>query len=346
MSTEDGQIKQSPPGGSVDSGSFSNKASPTNELEKTPISNGDNSPSSAAVEPDHAPAIAEEESKVKRFMGESQDAKDFQRLGAAGIPDAAPKTLERLASPPPKQKHKPAPPEEIEHSRLRKMHKFSLYETQQRYYLVGADNLDTQFRMLKIDRTSAPGQLSVVEDEVVYTKREMNQLLHAIDDGNRAAGGMKLKGNSWGLLGFIRFTDAYYMLTVTKRQQVAMVGGYFIYQVDGTELVPLTTGSSSRFQSNRNPEEVRYLSILNNLDLHHSFYFSYSYSITRTLQHNIIKGRELLSQGMKPIDQHDINDMFVWNHHLLVPAVQNLKNPYDWCLPIIHGFIDQSCKLI
>jgi len=38
----------------------------------------------------------------------------------------------------------------------------------------------------------------------------------------------------------------------------------------------------------------------------------------------------------------DYNDMFVWNHHLLKPAAAALENLHDWCLPIIHGFIDQA----
>jgi len=224
---------------------------------------------------------------------------------------------------------------------VRKMQKFSLYETQARYYLVGGDSRDQQFRMLKIDRTCGPGHMNIVEDEIVYTKREMNELLTAIDHGNRAAGGMKLRGNTWGVLGFIRFTEAYYMLIVTKKQQVAMIGGYYVFKIDATELVPLTTGSSTVFERNRNAEELRYVNIFHNLDLNTSFYFSYSYNITRTLQQNVIYGREKLARRDMSQDQ-DVNDMFVWNHHLLSPAMKHLKNPYDWCLPIIHGTIDQS----
>ena len=169
-----------------------------------------------------------------------------------------------------------------------------------------------------------------------------SQLLNAIDDGNKGTGGMKLKCSTWGLLGFIRFTEAYYMLLITKRAQIAMIGGHYIYQIDGTELVPLTTGSTSRFQRDRNPEEVRFLGILNNLDLSRSFYFSYSYNITRSLQQNIIREREALSQGFR-YSSYDFNDMFVWNNYLLEPARAALKSTYDWCLPIIHGFIHQSC---
>ena len=120
-----------------------------------------------------------------------------------------------------------------------------------------------------------------------------------------------------------------------------MIGGHYIYQVDGTELVPLTT-SSSRSKFDRNAEETRFLSILSNLDLSRSFYFSYSYNITRTLQHSMMRERRAFEQGLDHPDKHDFNAMFVWNHYLLEPAIEALKNTFDWCLPIIHGYVDQA----
>lgn len=227
-----------------------------------------------------------------------------------------------------------------------KMHKFSLYETATRYYVVGADVMDQRFRILKIDRTAEVGNLSIAEDEIVYTKKEMSELLNTIDDGNKSTGGMKLNCSTWGLLGFIRFTGAYYMLLVTKRSQVAMIGGHYVYQIDGTELVPLVTVQSSRFKTDmRNAEESRFLGILNNLDLSRSFYYSYSYDITHTLQYNIAKEREALSKSLPYPHPPDYSAMFVWNNYLLQPAEKILKNPYDWCLPIIHGYIDQAGTL-
>jgi len=222
-----------------------------------------------------------------------------------------------------------------------KLHRFSLYETNARYFITGADITDNHFKVLKVDRTSPPGQLNIFEDDIVHSKQEVTQLLTAIDDGNKATGGLRLKLSFWGLLGFIRFTEAYYMLLVTKRQQVAMLGGHYVYQIESTELVPLTNAPGTRFAQNRNPEEARFLAILNNLDLSKSFYFSYSYDITRTLQHNIIRERNAMSQGTRRPGP-DYNDMFVWNHHLLKPAAAALENVYDWCLPITHGFIDQA----
>ncbi|KAK5131622.1 hypothetical protein LTR08_000809 [Meristemomyces frigidus] len=226
--------------------------------------------------------------------------------------------------------------------RAHRMFRFSLYETNARYWITGADITDKYYRLLRIDRTSPPGQILLFEDETIYDRRQMNDVLASIDEGNRATGGLRLKYSAfWGLLGYVRFTEAYYMLIITKRQQVAIIGGHYIYQIDGTELVPLTTGSSSRFMRDRNPEEARFLGILGNLDLTKSFYFSYSYDITHSLQTNMIRQRQALHHGKQTADP-DYNAMFVWNHHLLKPALSALKHPFDWCLPIIHGFIDQA----
>lgn len=226
---------------------------------------------------------------------------------------------------------------------ISRMHKFSLYETATRYYMVGMDLLDRRFRMLKIDRTSEWEDLSVAEDETVYTKKEMNQLLDAVDDGNKSSGGLKLRCSAWGLLGFIRFTGAYYMLLITKRSQVAMIGGHYIYQIDGTELVPLSSGAT-RQRLEKNPDEARFLAIMSNIDLTRSFYFSYSYDISHTLQHNITAERQALKAGTfkAQCTRDDYNSMFVWNNYLLNPFVATVKNAFDWCLPIIHGYVDQA----
>ena len=256
---------------------------------------------------------------------------------------AIPKSFNRSASPTSAfQRNRGAQYEKVGEEGVCKMHKFSLYETASRYYLVGGDIMDHKYRILKIDRTVESGDLSIAEDDIIYTKTEMSQLLNAVDDGNKSTGGLKLKCSTWGLLGFIRFTGSYYMLLITKRSQVAMIGGHYIYQIDGTELVSLTTPSSTRFRLDRNPEEARFVGILNNLDLSRSFYFSYSYDITHTLQYNMRRERETLSQGRPVTTQKQYSAMFIWNHYLLEPAAEVLKNTYDWCLPIIHGFIDQA----
>jgi hypothetical protein len=227
-----------------------------------------------------------------------------------------------------------------------RMHKFSLYETASRFYIVGGDVTEKRYRVLKIDRTGdddGDAELSITDDKTVYTQKDMNQLLDTIDDGNKGTGGLKLRCTTWGLLGFVKFTGPYYMLLITKKTTVAMIGGHYVYQIEGTELIPLTP-RYWKPDPQRNAEETRFLAILNNLDLTRSFYYSYSYDITRTLQHNITRERNALLAGEPCTADGDLNPMFVWNHHLLQPVADALPSHalYNWCRPIIHGYIDQA----
>ncbi|CAG8636589.1 13566_t:CDS:10, partial [Dentiscutata heterogama] len=84
----------------------------------------------------------------------------------------------------------------------------------------------------------------------------------------------------------------------------------------------------------KNSDEYKYHSIFNILDLTKNFYFSYTYDITHTLQHNMTR-----SSNRK---NYSYNEMFVWNHYLLETGFRSFKSNSDWILPIIHGFVDQS----
>ncbi|KAI1856251.1 hypothetical protein JX265_011763 [Neoarthrinium moseri] len=251
----------------------------------------------------------------------------------------------RTRSPDSASREETPPEDERAPARLfHKMHKFTLYETASRYYIVGGDVTEKRYRILKIDRTTHDSDLSITDDKIIYSQKEMNSLLDTIDDGNKGTGGIKQRCTAWGLLGFIKFTGPYYMLLITKKSTVAMIGGHYVYQVDGTELIPLTP---AKFRPDvRNTEESRFLGILNNLDLTRSFYYSYSYDITRSLQHNITRERVALMKGQPGITYEDSNSMFIWNDHLLQPANDVLHEPFDWCRPIIHGYIDQAAVSI
>lgn len=228
-----------------------------------------------------------------------------------------------------------------------RMHRFTLYETSGLYYIIGSDIMRSSYRILKISRTSDPGELDITEDDIVYTQRETQQIVNAIDEGNKATGGLKVKTNEfWGLLGFIKFTGAYYMIIVTKRSHVAVVGGHYIDKVDKTEMIQLTTSAFAKLRTDRYLDEARLLSIFSLVDLSKGFYFSRSYDVTRTLQHNIIRERQQLNDGYMQPQQPDHNEMFIWNNHLLEPAKTTLHNPFDWCLAITHGYIDQAALSI
>ena len=50
------------------------------------------------------------------------------------------------------------------------------------------------------------------------------------------------------------------------------------------------------------------------------------------------RAKQALNEGVEN-SVGDLNDMFVWNHHLLKPAQEGLNNTYDWCVTLIHGYI-------
>ena len=102
-------------------------------------------------------------------------------------------------------------------------------------------------------------------------------------------------------------------------------------------------------------DEQRYLKMFQANDLSSNFYFSYSYDLTNTLQHNLADPKFLARPSGERVDIRDLladrdqvdnvsyvsqfQSKFVWNEFLMA-GMENV-NP-EWILPIVHGFVDQS----
>ncbi|KAF7730161.1 phosphatidylinositol-3,5-bisphosphate 5-phosphatase [Apophysomyces ossiformis] len=199
------------------------------------------------------------------------------------------------------------------------MSSFELYETKTRY------------RVLQIHRTN-PKDLVVIEDDVVYSEQEKTRLLKMIEDGNLSVGGLHLVPMCiYGVIGFIRFTQGWYMIFITKRKQVALLGGHYVYHIDNTRLVPI----GLQVKVDKNSDEARYIDTFQKIDLTKNFYFSYTYDITNTLQVNMTR------PPLNP-EENGHNDMFVWNHYLLQSGFKDLNSRSGWILPLIYGFVDQA----
>ena len=58
-----------------------------------------------------------------------------------------------------------------------------------------------------------------------------------IDEGNKTrpmagvSGGAHRSQSAFGILGFIRFMEGYYMILITKRRKVGVIGHHSIYKV-------------------------------------------------------------------------------------------------------------------
>ena len=81
------------------------------------------------------------------------------------------------------------------------------------------------------------------EDDHVYSQDEIKELLDVIHDGNRLAGGERSAADAagggglkpivraYGIVGFIRFLDCYYLTLITRRAKVGSIGGNGIYTI-------------------------------------------------------------------------------------------------------------------
>lgn len=107
-----------------------------------------------------------------------------------------------------------------------KLERFSLYETTSHLYVTASDKMETQYRVLKIDRRVAnPASLADIcqEDPVVYTPVDMLEMLDMINEGNRTVGGLRTSLKGFGIVGFAKFLDCYYLNFITQRK---LVSGY------------------------------------------------------------------------------------------------------------------------
>jgi phosphatidylinositol 3,5-bisphosphate 5-phosphatase len=132
---------------------------------------------------------------------------------------------------------------------IAKLDRFELSSTQQCYYLIGCNKENTEYRVLKMDRTLIEREGTaltdfLVEDPNLYTQAEIKSMLEMLNAGNRVttradgrsadrpnAGGLKAIVKAYGILGFIRFLDCYYLTLITRRSKVGDIGGNAIYTI-------------------------------------------------------------------------------------------------------------------
>uniref|UniRef100_A0A2P2KSW8 Phosphoinositide phosphatase SAC1 n=2 Tax=Rhizophora mucronata TaxID=61149 RepID=A0A2P2KSW8_RHIMU len=209
------------------------------------------------------------------------------------------------------------------------LEKFRLYETRQRFYLIGSDRNKRFFRVLKIDR-SEPSDLNISEDPVVYSQQEIKNLLQRIAEGNRATGGLNFVVKVYGIAGCIKFLESYYLILVTKRRQIGSICGHAIYSIDESQLITIPHVSIQTDVAH-SKTELRYKKLLSSVDLTRDFFFSYTYPLMQSMQKNV------LSTGG---DRMPYDNIFVWNAYL-TQAIQSRCGNTIWTIALVHGHFKQ-----
>ncbi|XP_047162733.1 phosphoinositide phosphatase SAC2-like isoform X1 [Vigna umbellata] len=210
------------------------------------------------------------------------------------------------------------------------MQKFRLYETRSKFYMIGRDKNRTFWRVLKIDRLE-PSELNIVEDSAIYSEIECCDLLRRVHEGNKSTGGLKFVTTCYGIIGFIKFLEPYYMLLITKRRKIGTICGHNIYAITKSEMVPIPH-STVRSKMAYSKDENRYKKLLCSVDLAKDFFFSYSYNVMFSLQRNL--------SDHNTTGQSLYDTLFVWNEFLTRGIRNNLQNT-SWTVALVHGFFKQ-----
>ena len=114
----------------------------------------------------------------------------------------------------------------------------------------------------------------------------MSAMLKMLDDGNRGSGGLGKAKVFFGIAGqskiavhvepiaevsagFIRFTAGWYMILITKRSVVALLGGHYLFHCESTEMIPV----SFTHKIEKPAEEQRLMNVFKQVDMSKNFYF-------------------------------------------------------------------------
>lgn len=81
--------------------------------------------------------------------------------------------------------------------------RFVLYENKRRFYIVCSDSAELRHRILRIERTTGK-ELEVFEDNVIYSSKELADMLKMLEDGNRSSGGLQKSQPFFGIAGAFR----------------------------------------------------------------------------------------------------------------------------------------------
>ncbi|KAH0707619.1 hypothetical protein KY290_010215 [Solanum tuberosum] len=210
------------------------------------------------------------------------------------------------------------------------LQKFRLYETRSNFYMIGWDNSKTIWKVLKIDRLES-SELLIHEDPTIYSEREYLDLLSRIHEGNKSTGGLKFVCLCYGIIGFIKFLGAHYLLVITERREIGKIRGHVIYAITESEMFPVPN-STVLSKMAYSKDENRYLKLLRKMDLTKDYFFSYSYHIMLSFQKN-------LSNSKTGVAIYET--MFVWNEFLTREIHNQLQNTH-WTVGLVYGFFKQA----
>ncbi len=84
--------------------------------------------------------------------------------------------------------------------------------------------------------------------------------------------------NAYGIVGFIKFLEGYYMILITKQSPVAVLGYHVIYTIEDVNMIYIPFIDKQTKEINM--DEQKYLKLFQLVDLRQNFYYRYGHFIS------------------------------------------------------------------
>lgn len=137
----------------------------------------------------------------------------------------------------------------------------------------------------------------------------------------------------FGILGIVRLLAGPYLIVITKRTKVGEISGNPIYRIEETDILSYKR-TFLHLTEQQNQDNKVYLSMIQTVLQIPSFYFSYTYDLTHTLQR-----LQNTSPDFRQMSLHERADTrFVWNGHL-IREFADQPELSRYTLPVILGFV-------
>lgn len=78
--------------------------------------------------------------------------------------------------------------------------KFILYETKHKFFIVASNTSDSRHKIIKIERSSQD-EVVVIDDDTLYSGKQMSANLKMLEDGNKSTGGLGKPRILFGIVG-------------------------------------------------------------------------------------------------------------------------------------------------
>ncbi|KAL9653807.1 hypothetical protein ABK040_012868 [Willaertia magna] len=135
------------------------------------------------------------------------------------------------------------------------------------------------------------------------------------------------------ILGSIELLSGRYLVVVKESKKVATIQSHIIHKVTEVKIIPF---EKKPVQTQLQQDEGRYLELLYSALNDCTFYFSYTYDATITIQ------QWYKTQNSRTVVGENSDEHFLWNGFLLKEFLTNFEQCQGWFVPLIRGFAETS----